>query len=43
MSGLVRLDARQTDGDEVDRAYRERVNWLRVETVPPPPGVLPTE
>lgn len=28
---------------ELDRAYRERINWLKVEAVPPPPGVLPTE
>ena len=28
---------------ELDRAYRERIHWLKVEAVPPPPGVLPTE
>ena len=28
---------------ELDRAYRERVRWLRAEAVPPPPGVVPTE
>ena len=28
---------------ELEKAYRERVNWLKVEAVPPPPGVLPTE
>jgi hypothetical protein len=28
---------------ELDRAYRERVHWLKAEAVPPPPGVLPTE
>ena len=28
---------------ELDRAYRERINWLKAEAVPPPPGVLPTE
>ena len=27
----------------LDRAYREHVNWLKVEAVPPPPGVVPTE
>ena len=27
----------------LDRAYRERVQWLRAEAVPPPPGVVPTE
>jgi len=27
----------------LDRAYRERVLWLKTESVPPPPGVLPTE
>ena len=28
---------------ELDRAYRERVHWLKCEAVPPPPGVLPTD
>ncbi len=28
---------------ELDRAYRERINWLKAEAVPPPPGVLPTD
>jgi ectoine hydroxylase-related dioxygenase (phytanoyl-CoA dioxygenase family) len=28
---------------ELEKAYRERVNWLKVEEVPPPPGVLPTD
>jgi ectoine hydroxylase-related dioxygenase (phytanoyl-CoA dioxygenase family) len=27
----------------LDRAYRERVRWLKVEAVPPPPGVVPTD
>lgn len=27
---------------ELDRAYRERVQWLKAEPVPPPPGVVPT-
>ncbi len=26
-----------------DKAYRERVRWLKVEPVPPPPGVVPTD
>ncbi|MSP83076.1 MAG: hypothetical protein EXQ94_09115 [Alphaproteobacteria bacterium] len=26
-----------------DKAYRERVRWLKVEAVPPPPGVVPTD
>jgi ectoine hydroxylase-related dioxygenase (phytanoyl-CoA dioxygenase family) len=26
-----------------DKAYRERVRWLRIESVPPPPGVVPTD
>ncbi len=29
--------------DSLDRAYRERVRWLKVEAVPPPPGVVPTK
>jgi len=28
---------------ELERAYRERVNWLKAEAVPPPPGVVPTD
>ncbi len=28
---------------ELERAYRERVHWLKVEAVPPPPGVVPTD
>jgi ectoine hydroxylase-related dioxygenase (phytanoyl-CoA dioxygenase family) len=28
---------------ELDRAYRERVRWLKCEAVPPPKGVVPTE
>ena len=27
----------------LDRAYRERVQWLQATAVPPPPGVVPTE
>ena len=26
----------------LDRAYRERIHWLKTEAVPPPPGVVPT-
>jgi len=28
---------------ELDRAYRERIHWLKCEAVPPPKGVVPTE
>ncbi len=29
--------------DSLDRHCRERMRWLRVEAVPPPPGVVPTK
>lgn len=29
--------------DSLDRHYREQMRWLKVEAVPPPPGVVPTK
>jgi ectoine hydroxylase-related dioxygenase (phytanoyl-CoA dioxygenase family) len=34
--------ARRYD-NSLDRAYRERVRWLKTEPVAPPPGVVPTD